>query len=59
MDDRTTRRGRPDVLARLRRDAERRLDEPDAPRWARPTGWLIALAIVGIVIAAIVTANPL
>ena len=57
--EREPRRGVPDILARLRRDAERRLDEPSAPRWARPIGWLIAAAIVVIVIIAAVQANPL
>lgn len=47
------------VLARLRGDAENRLDEPRAPRWAAPIGWLIAAAIVALVIVLLVTANPL
>jgi hypothetical protein len=45
-------------LARLRGDAERRLDEPAAPRWAAPVGWLIAAAIVALVIVLLVQANP-
>jgi hypothetical protein len=56
---REPRHGLPEILARLRRDAEHRLDEPSAPRWSAPVGWLIALAIVAFVIVAIVTANPL
>ena len=53
------RRGLSDILARLRRDVETRLDEPTAPRWARPLGWAIAVAIVVIVIIAVISANPL
>jgi hypothetical protein len=49
----------PDILARLRRDAEHQLDEPVAPRWARPVGWLIASAIVVLVVIVILKANPL
>jgi hypothetical protein len=49
----------PEILSRLRRDAERQLDEPVAPRWARPAGWLIAAAIIVIVVIAVVRANPL
>lgn len=53
------RRGRPEILGRLRHDAEDRLDEPVAPRWARPAGWIIAFAIIAVVIVALITANPL
>jgi hypothetical protein len=49
----------PEILGRLRRDAEARLDEPVAPRWARPAGWIIAGAIVVGVLIAILRANPL
>jgi hypothetical protein len=49
----------PEILGRLRRDAEHRLDEPSAPRWARPVGWAIAIAIVAVVIFAMIEANPL
>lgn len=57
--EREPRRGVPEILSRLRRDAEHRLDEPVAPRWARPAGWLIAAAIIAIVVVAILEANPL
>lgn len=56
---REPRRGIPDVLSRLRRDAEGKLDEPVAPRWAKPVGWLISLGIIVVVIILIVQANPL
>lgn len=49
----------PEILSRLRRDAEHQLDEPVAPRWARPAGWLIAAAIIAIVVIAVIRANPL
>ena len=57
--EREPRHGLPDILSRLRRDAEHQLDEPVAPRWAAPLGWIIALAIFAFVIVAVVTANPL
>jgi hypothetical protein len=57
--EREPRHGVPEILSRLRRDAERQLDEPVAPRWARPAGWLIVAAIVAIVVIAIIRANPL
>lgn len=57
--EREPRRGLPDILARLRRDVEKRLDEPTAPPWSRPLGWIIALVIVVIVVIAVVNANPL
>ncbi len=57
--EREPRRGLSDILARLRRDVETRLDEPTVPRWARPLGWAIAVAIVVIVIIAVISANPL
>ncbi len=53
------RRGRPEILGRLRRDAEERLDEPTAPAWARLIGILIALAILAVVLVAAIHANPL
>ena len=56
---REPRRGVPEILSRLRRDAEHQLDEPVAPRWARPVGWLIAAAIIAIVVIAVIGANPL
>lgn len=57
--EREPHRGVPDILARLRRDTEHSLGEPVAPRWARLVGWLIAAAIVVIVVVAVVRANPL
>lgn len=57
--ERDPRRGLPEILSRLRGDAEQRLDEPKAPRWAAPVGWIIAAAIVAIVIVAVIRANPL
>jgi hypothetical protein len=56
---REPRRGLPNILARLRRDVEHRLDEPTAPPWARPLGWAIAVVIIVIVVIAAVSANPL
>jgi hypothetical protein len=50
---------RPEILGRLRIDVEDQLDEPTAPGWARPVGWLIAAAIVALVVVALVRANPL
>lgn len=52
-------RGRPEILGRLRREAEQQLDEPVAPRWAKPLGWVIAVAIMAVVILAMLEANPL
>jgi hypothetical protein len=57
--EREHRRGVPEILGRLRRDAEKRLDAPSAPRWARPAGWVIVAAIVVVVIVTLVRANPL
>ena len=57
--EREPRRGVPEILSRLRRDADRRLEEPVAPRWARPVGWLIVAAIVAIVLIVVIRANPL
>jgi hypothetical protein len=57
--EREPRRGAPEILGRLRRDAEEQLDPPKAPRWARPVGWLIAVGIVVVVVIALVGANPL
>ncbi len=53
------RRGRPEILGRLRSEAEDRQDERAGPSWARPVGWLIALGIVAVVVAVILGANPL
>ncbi len=53
------RRGMPDILARLRRDAEGRTEEPRASRWARPIGIAIAVAIAVVIIIAATRANPL
>lgn len=52
-------RNSPEILGRLRAHSSEQLDEPTAPRWAAPVGWIIALAIVGTVIYALVRANPL
>jgi len=57
--EREPRRGLPEILSRLRRDAEHQLEEPVVPRWARPVGWLIAAAIIAIVVIAVIRANPL
>ncbi len=57
--EREPRRGVAEILARLRRDVERRLDEPTVPLWARPVGWAIAIGIVVIVVIAALNANPL
>lgn len=56
---REPRRSPPEILGRLRQDAEEQLDPPTAPRWARPAGWLIAIVIVAVVIVMLVRANPL
>lgn len=53
------RRDKPEILGRLRSEAEENLDEPVTPRWARPLGWAIAVAIVVVVIVAVIQANPL
>ncbi len=52
-------RSPPEILGRLRRDAEEQLDPPTAPRWARPVGVLIAVGIIVVVIVMLVRANPL
>lgn len=52
-------RDAPGILGRLRSQAEHQLDEPVAPRWAAPVGWVITLAIVATVLYAVVKANPL
>ena len=52
-------RNSPEILGRLRAHSSEQLDEPTAPRWAAPVGWIITLAIVGTVIYALVRANPL
>jgi hypothetical protein len=49
----------PEIIGRLRRDAEEQLDPPTAPPWARPVGWAIAVGIVVVVIVMLVWANPL
>ena len=56
---REPRRRPPEILGRLRRDAEEQLDPRTAPRWARPVGLLIAVAIIVVVIVMLVKANPL
>lgn len=50
--------GEPEVIGRLRLDAEIRLPERVAPRWAKPVGWLIAIAIVVVVVIVALEANP-
>ena len=50
---------KPEILGRLRSEAEERLDEPTAPRWARPAGWIIVIGIVAVVLVMILRANPL
>ena len=57
--EREPRRGAPEILGRLRRDAERRLNAHAKTRWARPAGWLIVAGILAVVIFALVRANPL
>ena len=57
--ERDGRRGVPEILSRLRHQAERRLDEPVTPSWARPVGWVIVAAIVVVVLIAMIWANPL
>jgi hypothetical protein len=49
----------PEILGRLRRDAEHQLEGPKAPRWAKPVGWAIAVAIIAVVLWALFEANPL
>jgi hypothetical protein len=50
---------KPEILGRLRSEAEERLDEPTTPRWARPAGWIIVAAIVAVILVMILRANPL
>jgi hypothetical protein len=57
--DREPRRGVPEILGRLRRDAEEQLDPPTAPGWARPVGWIVAAGIVVVVVIMLMRANPL
>lgn len=56
---RETRRGEPDIIGRLRREAEDRADSHSPPRWARPAGWLILAGLLAVLIFALVRANPL
>ena len=57
--EREPRRGVPEILGRLRHEAERRLDSHAPPRWARPAGWLILAGLLAVVIFALLRANPL
>ena len=57
--EREPRRGAPEILGRLSREAEGRLDEPATPRWARPLGWLVTAGLIVVVIVALIWANPL
>lgn len=56
---REPRNGEPEILGRLRSEAEDRADSRAPPRWARPAGWLILAGLLAVVIFALVRANPL
>ena len=43
---------RPGVFARLRADSDEQWQPHAAPRWARPIGIALVLAIVGLVVVA-------
>jgi hypothetical protein len=49
----------PEILGRLRNHSSEQLDEPTAPRWAAPAGWIITLGLVGVVVYVLLRANPL
>lgn len=49
----------PEIIGRLRVDADERLDEPLAPRHAALAGWVIVVALVGTIIYVAIRMNPL
>ncbi len=48
-----------DILGRLRHTQEADRDQLAPPRWARPAGWILVIAILGVVITAAIVASPL
>lgn len=50
--------GEPDVYARLAEQQEHQFTRSHPPRWAKPFGWLLVVAIVGSVLAAALEVRP-
>lgn len=48
----------PEIIGRLRGHAQTQLEGPRVSRFARPIGWLLALAIITAVVVVAATANP-
>ncbi len=47
-----------DLLGRLQHTQESDFDTLLPPAWARPVGWILVIAIIGLVIAAAIVASP-
>ncbi len=47
-----------EILGRLRDTQEVDVDTLTPPAWAKPAGWILDIAIVGLVIASAIIASP-